>query len=148
MGRSKETFGKKEVRNKQAKKRKEKEKRRQEKKEQGKSSFDDMLAWVDENGQISSTPPDISKKSEIDAESIEVSVPKSEETVRDKTLKGRIETFNESKGFGFIKCDLRESVFVHINDCLDEIRAGDMVEFETGRGTKGIKAINVKLIKP
>ena len=62
MGRSKETFGKKEVRNKQLKKRKEKEKRRLEKKEQDKkSNFDDMLAWVDENGQICSTPPDLSK---------------------------------------------------------------------------------------
>ncbi len=58
MGRSRETYGKKDVRNKQIKKRKEKEKKRMEKKEQGKSSFDDMIAWVDENGQIVETPPE------------------------------------------------------------------------------------------
>ena len=65
MSRSKETFSKKDVRNKQAKKRKEKEQRRLEKKEQGKRNFDDMIAWVDENGVISSTPPDSTKKKEI-----------------------------------------------------------------------------------
>ena len=48
MARSKETFGKKEVRNKKAKKRKEKEMRKQDRKDQGKKSFDDMIAWVDE----------------------------------------------------------------------------------------------------
>ena len=62
MARSKETFGKKEVRNKQLKKRKDKEKRRSERKDQGKTSFDDMIAWVDENGQLCSSPPDLSKK--------------------------------------------------------------------------------------
>ena len=79
MGRSKETFGKKEVRNKQAKKRKDKEIRRLEKKEQGKKgSLDDMIAWVDENGVITSTPPDLTRKEENDSEGIETGVPETD----------------------------------------------------------------------
>ncbi|MBA4322888.1 MAG: DNA-binding protein, partial [Odoribacter sp.] len=59
MGRPQETFNKKEVRNKKEKKRKEKEKKRLIRKETGKtSSFDDMIAYVDEFGMLSSTPPD------------------------------------------------------------------------------------------
>ncbi len=70
MARSKETFSKKEVRNKKEKKRKDKEARREAKKDQEKSSFEDMLAYVDENGNISDTPPDPTKKKEIKLENI------------------------------------------------------------------------------
>ncbi len=63
MGRSQESFNKKEVKSKKDKKRKEKEKKRLLKKESGKNSFDDMIAYVDEFGVISSTPPDPNKKS-------------------------------------------------------------------------------------
>jgi cold shock CspA family protein len=148
MGRSKETFGKKEVRNKQVKKRKEKEKRRLQKKEQGnKDSFDDMIAWVDENGVITSTPPDLTQKEEIKAESIEIGVPKSEFRVNNKIRTGQLNTFEESKGYGFITdSETKESIFVHVNDCSDTLEIGCMVEFETEKGLKGIKAVNVKLV--
>ena len=79
MGRSHETFGKKEVRNKKEKKRKEKEKRRLERKEsKSGNSLDDMIAYVDEFGNITDTPPDESQKEEINAEDIEVGIPKNE----------------------------------------------------------------------
>ncbi len=71
MGRSQETFGKKEVRKKKEKKRKEKEQKRAKKKSEAKNSFDDMIAYVDEYGVITSTPPDQEKKDEKDAESID-----------------------------------------------------------------------------
>lgn len=149
MARSKETYNKKDVRGKQAKKRKEKEKRRLEKKEQGKSSFDDMIAYVDENGQLTSTPPDPNvKKKEIKAENIEIGVPKAEfrETVS-KTRTGRLKNFDLIKGFGFIIDSVsKDSVFVHKNDCIDEIKIGNRVEFETEMGLKGIKAVKVKLV--
>ena len=149
MGRSKETFGKKEVRNKQLKKRKEKEKRRLEKKEQDKkSNFDDMLAWVDENGQICSTPPDLSKKAEVKAENIDIAVPKDRLKNNNSVLQGKIRTFDESTGYGFINCPkLNESIFVHANNCLEKIKTGDTVEFEIDKGIKGIKAVNVKVVK-
>ncbi|MGM0666990.1 MAG: hypothetical protein ACQETA_06685 [Bacteroidota bacterium] len=73
MGRSQETFKKKDVRNKRAKKRKEKaEKRMARKDNDKKSGLNDMIAYVDENGVISSTPPDPKTKEEIDPEDIEI----------------------------------------------------------------------------
>ncbi|MEE4214141.1 MAG: hypothetical protein V2I34_03680 [Bacteroidales bacterium] len=73
MGRSQETFKKKDVRNKRAKKRKEKaEKRMARKDNDKKSGLNDMIAYVDENGVISSTPPDKRSKEEIDPEDIEI----------------------------------------------------------------------------
>lgn len=148
MGRSRETFGKKEIRNKQAKKRKEKEKRRQEKKEQGKKDkFDDMIAWVDEKGQITSSPPDLSSNTEVDPESIEVGVPKKVSSENDKISEGKVISFDESKAYGFIKIlSSNNNIFVHINDCKDDIREGDKVQFETERGDRGLKAINVRRV--
>jgi hypothetical protein len=77
MGRSQESFNKKEVRNKKEKKRKDKEKKRQARKENTKSnSLDDMIAYVDEHGNITDTPPDPDQKEEINVEDIQVSVPR------------------------------------------------------------------------
>ena len=146
MGRSRETFGKKEVRKKQIKKRKEKESRRQERKEHGSSGkLEDMLAWVDENGNIISEPPTKTKKSEVKAENIEVSIPKAEPGEHNKYRTGKVINFNESKSFGFISSpSLSESVFFHTNDCLEHISDGDQVVFETEKGLKGLKAFQIK----
>jgi hypothetical protein len=77
MGRSQESFHKKEVRKRKEKKRLDKEKKRLERKESTKGGgFDDMIAYVDENGMISDTPPDQTKKSKTNAKDIEVSIPK------------------------------------------------------------------------
>ena len=150
MGRSSETFGKKEVRNKKEKKRKEKEKRRLEKKEQGKNGdLDDMIAWVDENGMITSTPPDLTQKKEVKAENIEIGIPKAEDRVNDKIKmrSGRLKNFDEAKGFGFIiDSETKESIFVHRNDCDGDLKTGCQVEFETEKGLNGLKAVNVKVI--
>lgn len=150
MGRSSETFGKKEVRNKKEKKRKEKEKRKLEKKEQGKKgNLDDMIAWVDENGMITSAPPDLTHKKEIKAENIEVGVPKAESRINSqiKTRTGRLNNFDDAKGFGFIiDSETKESIFVHRNDSDGNLKTGCNVEFETEKGPKGLKAVNVKVL--
>jgi hypothetical protein len=60
MGKSQETFNKKEKEKKKKKKQQEKENRKEERKansDKGKS-FEDMLAYVDEYGNISDTPID------------------------------------------------------------------------------------------
>ena len=72
MGRSQETFNKKEVRKQKEKKRKEKEKKRQARKEEDKKSMDDMIAYVDEYGNITDTPPDPEEKDEVKAEDITI----------------------------------------------------------------------------
>ena len=146
MGRSQETFNKKEVRNKKEKKRKEKLERRAARKElEKKGNLEDMMAYVDENGNISDTPPDPTKIKKVKAESIELGIPKKEE--EDSTLSGRVDFFNHEKGFGFIKQkDSHLKHFVHINGCLDEIDEGDKVTFELEMGMKGMNAVRVKKV--
>ncbi len=61
--------------------------------------------------------------------------------------KGTVKFFNESKGFGFIiEEDSKNEYFVHISGIIDEIKEGDIVEFELKEGKKGLNAVNVKLI--
>ncbi len=150
MGRSQETFNKKEVKNKKEKKRKDKAKKKQIKKESGKiSSFDDMIAYVDEFGRISSTPPDPNKKILVDANGIELSATKNEPSQKsDFIRKGVVTFFNESKGFGFIRdMESKQSVFVHANNLEEIIKENNIVTFEIGKGPKGPTALKVKLFK-
>ncbi len=144
MSRTSETFGKKEIRNKQLKKRKDKAQRKLERKEQGKSSFDDMLAWVDENGRICSEPPEKDSKQEIKAENIDVSVPKGGYKKEDVIYTGKIQNYDQRKGFGFISSlQLKNTIFFHITDCSEELKIGEKVTFETQNGLKGLKAYNI-----
>jgi cold shock CspA family protein len=149
MGRSQESFYKKEVRKKKEKKRLEKEKKRQARKEGEKSSLDDMIAYVDADGNITSTPPDPGQKEDIDIESIEVSVPKTDaQNGKDYTRQGRVAFFDNSKGYGFIRDgDTGDSVFVHVNDLLDEISEGNIVSYEVVKGKKGPAAVRVQRVK-
>lgn len=150
MGRSQESFNKKEVRNKKEKKRKDKAAKKLARKDgEKKSSLDDMIAYVDENGMISSAPPEPGKKkTEVKLEDIEVSVPRGSAVEEDPIKKGLVSFFNESKGFGFIKnIDTKQDVFVHINNVEGEIREGNLVTYEVEMGQRGPSAINVKLSK-
>jgi len=151
MSRSQETFNKKEVRNKKEKKRKDKEARKLERKErEKKGSLNDMMAYVDANGNIVSTPPDpTEKKVEIKAEDIQLGAAKREDQEEmDPIRKGNVTFFNDSKGFGFIKdSETDESVFVHINNCEEEIKENNMVSFEVEMGQKGPMAVRVKVIR-
>ncbi|RZJ77705.1 MAG: cold shock domain-containing protein, partial [Flavobacterium sp.] len=54
--------------------------------------------------------------------------------------------YNESKGFGFIKSENGEEIFVHITGLIDKINQDDQVEFEVTQGKKGLNAVNVKLV--
>jgi hypothetical protein len=80
MGRS-NSFNKRELEKKKEQRRKEKLKRKVDRKANGiHGSFEDMIAYVDQNGVISSTPPDTVNKQEEDAETIVVSVAGNEKT--------------------------------------------------------------------
>jgi cold shock CspA family protein len=149
MARSQETFNKKEVRNKKEKKRKDKEKKKLARKDGPKASMEDMLAYVDENGRLSSTPPDPSKKKDIKLENIEIDIRKRDAVEKpDPIRKGVVTFFNDSKGYGFIRdMETQESVFVHANNLLDDIKENNIVTFEIGMGQKGPAATQVKLFK-
>ena len=150
MSRSQESFGKKEVRKKKEQKRKEKNEKRAKRKSEGKrSSFDDMIAYVDEFGLITSTPPDPDKKTVVIAENIELKITKNNpEGAPDYVRKGVVTFFNESKGYGFIR-DLQshQSIFVHANSLLEPVRENNVVVFEIGKGAKGPAAMKVRLFK-
>ena len=71
MGRSQETFGKKEREKKRLKKKQEKGLRKEQRKANATGGdFESMLAYVDENGHIVDTPPDPAKRTKIKAENI------------------------------------------------------------------------------
>jgi cold shock CspA family protein len=150
MGRSQETTGKKTVRTNKEKKRKEKEQKRAKKKNEVKrNSFEDMIAYVDEFGKITSTPPDPNKKIVIDADSIELKITKNNpEAVADYIRKGVITFFNDSKGYGFIRdLESNKSIFVHAENLEEPVKENNIVVFEIGKGKKGPSAMNVKLYK-
>lgn len=142
------TVGKRENEKKRLAKREEKQKRKEERKSSGKDSLDDMIAYVDENGMITSTPPEDSvKKKVIKAEEIIIATPKKEET-EPVILRGRVEFFNEARGFGFIK-DLSgvEKYFFHVNNVVGTISENNIVNFDLERGVKGMNAVNICLEK-
>ncbi|MCD6366331.1 MAG: cold shock domain-containing protein [Bacteroidales bacterium] len=146
MAKSQQSFLKKEKEKARLKKRKDKlEKKQARKTQQEGKGQDDMIAYVDEFGNPTDTPPDPTKKKKIDASNIEISVPKKEKIQTDIIRHGKVEFFNNSKGYGFIKdSETQESYFVHINGCIDDIADGDKVNFELERGAKGMNAVKVK----
>ena len=60
--------------------------------------------------------------------------------------KGTVKFFNVTKGFGFIKEDNGQDIFVHVTGLVDNIQENDVVEFDTQEGKKGLNAVNVKLV--
>src|SRR5689334_17792794 len=101
MARSKETFSKREVENKKRKQRQEKKERMAARKEQPAKSFDDMIAYLDENGNLTTTPIDYKKKKVYKLEEIPDAVPKAEQFFADDSLHtGTVQYFGKSKGFG------------------------------------------------
>ena len=149
MAKSHTTSGKKNIEKNKLSKRKEKEQRKEERKannNKGKG-FEDMIAYVDEYGNFSSTPPDPAKREKVIAANIELGVPKRETVVRASNRRGVVSYFNDSKGFGFIVDDeTQERIFTHVNSHADAIKENDHVTFRVERGQKGQNAVDVKLI--
>jgi len=104
-----------------------------------------MMAYVDENGMITDTPPDPTKRVLIDASEIELGIPKREDVEVDPEHQGKIDFFDTSKGFGFIReTGSQERYFVHVSGMMEEVGEGDKVIFELERGPKGMNAVKVR----
>jgi CspA family cold shock protein len=60
---------------------------------------------------------------------------------------GTVKWFNDSKGFGFITHEDGSEAFVHHSSIqgggFKSLAEGDQVSFDTEKGPKGLKAINV-----
>jgi len=148
MAKSQVTFNKQEKEKKRLKKRLEKQQKKEERKSNSPGGgFESMIAYVDENGNITDTSPDPAKKTKVIADSIEVSVPKREKEEAITVRTGRVEFFDDKKGFGFIKePETQEKYFFHVSGLLDEVNENDAVTFELERGFKGMNAIRVKKV--
>ena len=140
------TFEKRQKEKKRLQKKQEKVRRKEDRKANATDGgLDSMMAYVDENGQLTDTPPDPANRIEIDASEIELGVPKREKVEVDPMHQGKLDFFDTSKGFGFInEIGSQERYFVHISGMLDEINEGDKVSFELERGPKGLNAVRVK----
>ncbi len=149
MAKSQQAFNKGEKEKSKLKKRKDKALRKEERKANAKNNANEMFAYVDENGNLTSTPPDPLRKSKVIAENIQIGVPKRDDSESKNAVRvGIVTFFNESKGFGFIKdLQTQESVFTHINGHIDNIKENNKVTFLVEKGKKGLNAFDVKLFK-
>ncbi len=140
-----DSYNKKEREKKKRKKQKDKAEKREQKKLDNTKPTEFM--YLDENGNLTPTPPDPNKKKKIKAEDIEVSTPKSGKSEANFLRTGVVKFFNSEKGYGFIADQgSREEYFVHADSLIDDIKDNDEVQFELGQGTKGPIAINVTLV--
>ncbi|MDX9751132.1 MAG: cold shock domain-containing protein [Flavobacteriales bacterium] len=144
MARSNASFSKREKEKKRLQKREEKQQRKEERKAGGGGGLDSMIAYVDENGMIVDTPPDPAKREEVNAEDIELGVPKREEVVPERRT-GKIDFFDTSRGFGFIKetGGPQDRFFVHVSELDAPVQDGDAVTFDVERGPRGMNAVRV-----
>lgn len=148
MAKSQQSWQKKEREKKKQKDRQDKAEKKSERRSSagGGKSLEDMMAYVDEYGNIVDSPPDPKSKTEVNLEDIVIGVPKYEGGGENDSLRtGIVSFFNQAKGFGFIRdLQTQESIFVHINDVAGPISENNRVTFETARGKKGLNAVNVR----
>ncbi len=149
MSKPRETWSKKENEKKKQRKREDKARRTEERKANATGGgLDNMIAYVDEYGNLSSTPPDPANKSKIKAENIVIGVPKRESAPTVDIIRtGTVTMFSDSKGYGFIKdAETQESIFTHVNEHVEAIRENDRVTFRIEYSHKGPNAVEVKLV--
>lgn len=152
MAKSQQTFNKSEKEKKRLKKREDKRKKMEARKAEREANGSDgiPIAYVDYNGNLTDTPPDPDNKIEVEAENIEVSIPKTlpgDKVEFDPVRNGKVSFFDTSKGFGFIiDTDTNEKHFTHVSGLIDEIAENDKVQFELEKGQRGMNAVKVKRV--
>ena len=145
MAKSSDTFNKREKEKQRLQKRKDKEQRKEERKanKDGKS-FEDMIAYVDENGNFSSAPPDATKKKAIKESDIDLTSRNKGGALSMEGRTGFVKNFNKEKGFGFIKdSQTHEEYFFHFTSANFPIAQSDAVSFELESGPRGLNAVRI-----
>lgn len=152
MAKSQESFAKKEKEKKRKKKAQEKRERREarkmQKEEQGKVAFEDLIRYVDENGNLVKEKPDPAKRKKIKVEDIVLGAAPQSGLEADPNRRGKVKFFNDEKGYGFIiDSETKDSIFVHINAVVGgELKENQKVTFQIEQGLKGLTAVNVETV--
>lgn len=64
---------------------------------------------------------------------------------------GRVKWFNNTTGYGFIEYDSSQDIFIHYSNILQDgfktLEADQLVEFQLLETSKGLQALNIKVIK-
>ncbi len=151
MAKSQQSYSKREKEKNRLKKREEKQKKKEARKAAAKNTEGGIpFAYVDQDGNLSDTPQDLTQRQEVDLENIEISTPKKEdlEETFDPIRKGKVSFFDHSKGYGFIvDSETQQKHFCHVSGLIDEISENDQVLFELMKGQKGMDAVKVTLQK-
>ncbi len=138
-----QSFNKREREQKRKNTKKQKLERKLERKENNSKgkSLDDMLAYVDEYGNLSATPPE----KRLSTDDIPPVVANSNALNPEQKIRSGIVTFfDATKGYGFIRdVKTQESIFVHINSSSVQLENNMKVEFEVEKGPRGLAAVNV-----
>ncbi len=143
MGKSKETYGKKEKEKKKLKHQQEKKLRTEERKvnKRDGNSLEGMMAYLDENGNLTDSPPDPSKKKVFRQEDIQITISNQGSAGESEFRTGVVIFFNHDKGFGFINDNItQERIFFHINDMLEQVSESDKVQYLVENGPRGQSA--------
>lgn len=144
MAKSSDTFNKREKEKQRLQKKKDKEQRKEERKGAQSKSFEDMIAYVDENGNFSSTPPDASKKKVIKESDINLTSKNKGGASVTNIRQGVVKFFEKDKGYGFIKDkETQEEFFFHYSSANFPIAQSQSVSFEVEPGPKGLNAVRI-----
>lgn len=143
-----ESFSKKEKKNKKAKAKIEKAQKMLDRKsnnDKGKP-LEEMLAFVDENGNLSSVPPRQGNE-DVTMQELTAVAKSRHRPVVEATRTGFVSYFNQAKGFGFITDDnARENVFFHANQLTELLKEKDRVSFTREKTPRGFSAVDLKRI--
>lgn len=145
MAKSRESFDKKSKAQKKIKQRRDKAQKMEDRKAEAKKgkSLEDMIAYVDENGNITDTPPDTKNRKPVQLEDIQIAIPAG--NIRDTVRTGTIHFFNEEKGFGFVTDNSNgQQVFFHGSNISFLPKKADKVLFDTDMNDRGVIAVNLR----
>lgn len=140
-----DSFSKKENNKKKVKKNQDKQLRREERKtnnNKGKS-LDEMLVYVDVNGNFTSVPPHLQDR---ENDLAQAKKQKESQTATDASFQGMV-TYVSEKGFGFItEQGSGESLFFHMGKLDITLNKHDKVTYTKQLTAKGYHADNIKKI--
>lgn len=105
-------------------------------------SLDEMIVYVDVNGQFTSVPPHLQNREEDLAKAAKAA--KKADVQQPTHFTGIITYFSE-KGYGFITEDeSRDNIFFHQKDVINVVQKHDKVTYKKEYTPKGYKATEIK----